>query len=77
MCQAYAALADVPRCGARPPTVRGTSANGAWHVHPLHVNKDAARVDIGRAYIFSVIGKIIYIMKGMFVLCGKHVGPRR
>ena len=56
MFQAYAAVAGVPQCGARPPAVRGTSA-------PLHVNRGAARVDIGRAYILImlVISKIIII----------------
>ena len=56
--------------------MRGTSASGAGHVRPLHVNRGAARFDIGRAYILImlVISKIIYIMKGMFVLCGRHVG---
>ena len=53
--------------------MRGTSASGAGHVRPLHVNRGAARVDIGRVYIFIMmfISKIIYIMKEMFVLCGK------
>ena len=53
--------------------MRGTSASGAGHVRPLHVNRGA---DIERAYILmmNVISKIIYIMKGMFVLCGKPVG---
>ena len=61
-----------PRC--RPmqrwrtcPSARHV-ASGAGHVRPLLVNRGAARVDIGRAYILIMI---IYIMKGMFVLCGK------
>ena len=56
--------------------MRGKFASGAGHVRPLHVNRGAARVDIRRAYILimMVISKIIYIMKGMFVLCGKPVG---
>ena len=61
--------------GERAP-VRDMSASGAGHVRPLHVNRGAARVDIGRAYILIMmfISKIIYIMKEMFVLCGKPVG---
>ena len=49
------------RCGARPL---------------LHVNRGTARVGIGRAYILIMmfISKIIYIMKEMFLLCGKPVG---
>ena len=56
--------------------MRGTSASGAAHVRPLHVNRGAAMVDIERAYILimMIMAKIIYIMKGMFVLCGKPVG---
>ena len=56
--------------------MRGTSASGAGHVRPLHLNRGAARVDIGRAYVLILmfISNIIYSMKEMFVLCGKPVG---
>ena len=56
--------------------MRDTSASGARHIRPLQVNRDAARVDMGRAYIWimMVISNIIYIMKGVFVLCYKPVG---
>ena len=56
--------------------MRGTSASGAGNVRPLHVNRGAARVDIGREYILIMIfiSNIIYIMKEMFVLGGKPVG---
>ena len=53
---------------------------GAGHVRQRcgarHVNRGAARVDIGRAYmlIMMFISKIIYIMKEMFVLFSKPVG---
>ena len=56
--------------------MRGTSASGDEHVRPLRVNRGTTRVDIGRAYILImiiIISKIIYIMKGMFVLCGNSL----
>ena len=53
--------------------MRGTSTSGAGNVRPLHVNRGAARVDIGREYILIMIF-ISNIMKEMFVLCGKPVG---
>ena len=45
---------DLCSSGERAP-VRGTSASGAGHVRPLHVNRGAARVDIGRAYILIMM----------------------
>ena len=48
--------------------VHGTSANDAGHIRPLHVNRGAARVDIGRAYIF-----IMMVISKIMIHCESHV----